>query len=177
MGWPTSATTLGATTTFYGRGWGHGVGLNQYGAKGRALAGQTAEQILAAYYKGAKQTTVSPTQNVRVLVLAGYNAVKSAPLVIHGRETGWTVDGIAKTFPAGGVLKLYRSTSTVDGVATTTWRARIYAADGATLLHSAVVSGSVVVRPTSIWTRTRAAPGRRRSRRSPSPRTSSARTP
>jgi stage II sporulation protein D len=153
MGWPTSATTLGTSTTFYGRGWGHGVGLNQYGAKGRALAGQTAEQILAAYYKGAKPATFSSTQNVRVLVLAGYNAVKSAPLVIHGRETEWTVDGIAKTFPAGGVLKLYRSSSTVDGVATTTWRVRIYAADGTTLLHSAVVSGSVVVRPTSIWTR------------------------
>src|SRR5690242_11433680 len=85
MGWPTSATTLGASVTFYGRGWGHGVGLNQYGAKGRALGGQTAEQILAAYYKGAKTTTVSPTQNVRVLVLSGYTAVKSAPLVIHGR--------------------------------------------------------------------------------------------
>jgi stage II sporulation protein D len=63
------------------------------------------------------------------------------------------VGGSAKTFPAGGVLKLYRSSSTVDGVATTTWRVRIYAADGTTLLHSAVVSGSVVVRPTSIWTR------------------------
>ncbi|HET7828190.1 MAG TPA: SpoIID/LytB domain-containing protein [Candidatus Limnocylindrales bacterium] len=153
MGWPTSATTLGTTVTFYGRGWGHGVGLNQYGAKGRALGGQTAEQILAAYYKGAKTTTVSPTRNVRVLVLAGYRAVKSAPLVIHGRATEWTIDGVAKRFPAGGVLKLYRTTATVDGVATTTWRLRVYAADGATLLHSAVVSGSVVVRPTSGSTR------------------------
>ena len=156
MGWPTAATTLGPTTTFYGRGWGHGVGLNQYGAKGRALAGQTAEQILAAYYKGAKAATVSPTQNVRVLVLAGFNAVKAAPLVIHGLETEWTVDGTGgRRFPAGGVLSLYRSTSTVDGVATTIWRLRIHAADGTTLLHSAVVSGSVVVRPTSIWTRLR----------------------
>ena len=153
MDWPTSATTLGTSVTFYGRGWGHGVGLNQYGAKGRALAGQTAEQILAAYYKGAKTTTVSPTRNVRVLVLAGYRAVKSAPLVIHGRATEWTVDGVAKRFPAGGLLKLYRTTATVDGVATTTWRLRVYAADGTTLLHSAVVSGSVVVRPTSMSTR------------------------
>ena len=28
--------------------------MNQHGAKGRARAGQTAEQILAAYFKGAK---------------------------------------------------------------------------------------------------------------------------
>jgi stage II sporulation protein D len=153
MGWPTTATTLGTSVKFYGRGWGHGVGLNQYGAKGRATAGQTAEQILGAYYMGAKPTTVSATQNVRVLVLAGYSAVQSAPLVIHGRSTEWTVDGVATRFPAGGVLKVYRTTATVDGVATTTWRLRVYAADGTTLLHSAVVTGSVVVRPTSTSTR------------------------
>ena len=33
---------LGTSTTFYGRGWGHGVGMSQYGARGRALAGQKA---------------------------------------------------------------------------------------------------------------------------------------
>jgi stage II sporulation protein D len=153
MAWPTSPTTLGSSTTFYGRGWGHGVGLNQYGAKGRALAGQTAEQILAAYYRGAKAATVSGTQNVRVLVLGGYSAVRTAPLIIHGRDREWTVDGVAKRFPAGGVLKLYRTTSTIDGLATTTWRLRVYAADATTLLHSAIVSGSVVVRPASSWTR------------------------
>jgi stage II sporulation protein D len=39
--------------SFSGRGWGHGVGLCQYGARGRAAAGQTYEQILKAYYPGA----------------------------------------------------------------------------------------------------------------------------
>ena len=45
-------TTLGESVTFYGRGWGHGVGLSQYGARGRALAGQGAAEILAHYYPG-----------------------------------------------------------------------------------------------------------------------------
>src|SRR6476469_7537119 len=36
--------------TFYGRGYGHGVGMSQYGARGRALAGQLAPAILAHYY-------------------------------------------------------------------------------------------------------------------------------
>ena len=36
--------------TFYGRGYGHGVGMSQYGARGRALAGQLAPEILAHYY-------------------------------------------------------------------------------------------------------------------------------
>jgi stage II sporulation protein D len=35
-----------------GRGAGHGVGLCQWGAVGRSRAGQSAEQILAAYYPG-----------------------------------------------------------------------------------------------------------------------------
>ena len=37
---------------FSGGGWGHGVGLSQYGAQGQALEGRTAEQILAHYYTG-----------------------------------------------------------------------------------------------------------------------------
>ena len=36
--------------TFHGRGYGHGVGMSQYGARGRALAGQIAPTILAHYY-------------------------------------------------------------------------------------------------------------------------------
>lgn len=38
---------------FTGHGWGHGVGLCQWGARGRATAGQTYDQILKAYYPGA----------------------------------------------------------------------------------------------------------------------------
>lgn len=39
--------------TFTGGGWGHGVGLCQLGAIGRAEAGQTFRQILEHYYNGA----------------------------------------------------------------------------------------------------------------------------
>ncbi|MGE5346856.1 MAG: SpoIID/LytB domain-containing protein [Acidithiobacillales bacterium] len=38
--------------TFYGRGWGHGVGLCQTGAFGMALAGRAYAEILARYYPG-----------------------------------------------------------------------------------------------------------------------------
>jgi stage II sporulation protein D len=41
---------LGAT--FFGRGWGHGVGMCQVGAYGMALAGATYEEILKKYYTG-----------------------------------------------------------------------------------------------------------------------------
>jgi SpoIID/LytB domain protein len=43
----------------HGRGWGHGVGLGQYGALGRAEDGESYEQILAAYYDGLGPTTTA----------------------------------------------------------------------------------------------------------------------
>ena len=38
--------------TFFGRGWGHGVGMCQVGAYGMALAGARYEEILKKYYAG-----------------------------------------------------------------------------------------------------------------------------
>ncbi len=37
---------------FHGGGWGHGVGLCQSGAMGRAEAGENAERIIKSYFKG-----------------------------------------------------------------------------------------------------------------------------
>jgi len=42
------------SVTFSGGGWGHGIGMSQYGALGRADAGQTAEEIIAFYYQGTQ---------------------------------------------------------------------------------------------------------------------------
>ncbi|HEV8253343.1 MAG TPA: SpoIID/LytB domain-containing protein [Vicinamibacteria bacterium] len=36
--------------TVWGGGWGHNVGMSQYGSNGRALSGQTFQEILHAYY-------------------------------------------------------------------------------------------------------------------------------
>jgi hypothetical protein len=41
-----------SSATVWGGGWGHNVGMSQYGAQGRARAGQTFMQILKAYYTG-----------------------------------------------------------------------------------------------------------------------------
>jgi SpoIID/LytB domain protein len=50
-----------------GAGFGHGVGMSQYGAYGAALAGWDAGQILRYYYRGADVTT-APGAQVRVLL-------------------------------------------------------------------------------------------------------------
>lgn len=39
-----------------GRGWGHGVGMGQYGAQGKALRGLAYDEILASYYNGLTPT-------------------------------------------------------------------------------------------------------------------------
>jgi stage II sporulation protein D len=44
----------GATAVFDGRGRGHGAGLCQWGARGRALRGETYRAILAHYYPGTE---------------------------------------------------------------------------------------------------------------------------
>ncbi len=45
--------------TFYVTGYGHGVGMSQYGANALAKEGKTAEEILAWYYPGAELVTAS----------------------------------------------------------------------------------------------------------------------
>jgi len=44
----------GDTWIFHGGGWGHGVGMCQWGAVGRAEAGQSYREILGAYFSGAE---------------------------------------------------------------------------------------------------------------------------
>jgi len=44
---------------FVGKGWGHGVGMCQFGAYGRALRGETYDQILQHYYTGIKLKKIS----------------------------------------------------------------------------------------------------------------------
>ena len=53
-----------------GRGWGHGVGLSQYGALGMARQGSGYEEILAHYYQGT-ELAEAPVKRMRVLLAAG----------------------------------------------------------------------------------------------------------
>lgn len=51
-----------------GRGWGHGVGMSQWGAYGLARNNWTYQQILAHYYRGTALDTRSPGQQVGVFL-------------------------------------------------------------------------------------------------------------
>jgi SpoIID/LytB domain protein len=58
-----------------GRGWGHGVGMSQYGARGYAEAGWGYQRILAHYYRGTELRIV-PARPVRVLLAERLPAVE-----------------------------------------------------------------------------------------------------
>jgi len=47
------ATAADSEVAFEGGGWGHGIGMSQFGAYGQAQDGKTAEEIVAHYYAGS----------------------------------------------------------------------------------------------------------------------------
>src|SRR6201986_3576001 len=57
------------TFTIRGAGFGHGVGMSQYGAMGYAQHGASAPQILAHYYSGTALGTTDPSRKVRVQLI------------------------------------------------------------------------------------------------------------
>jgi len=66
------------TATLDGRGHGHGIGMSQFGALGKATRGMKAAAILASYYGGLKPTVLPPDQlpaTVRVAVATGRGTV------------------------------------------------------------------------------------------------------
>jgi stage II sporulation protein D len=141
---PAGITPLGATVTFFGRGYGHGVGLSQYGARGRALDGQDAATILAHYFQGTTIGTVPLDTQIRVLVLESAVPTAASPLIVVGRGGGWTLDGIDATFPADARLRLLPVAEGEGG----TWRALVDAADGS-ILSDTIIGKSIRVRPAS----------------------------
>ena len=65
----------GTRFTIRGAGFGHGVGMSQYGAYGYALHGAGYQAILAHYYQGTALGTVAPGRTVRVLLQSGRGAM------------------------------------------------------------------------------------------------------
>lgn len=59
-----------------GKGYGHGVGMSQWGAMGRAEEGHAYDEILGAYYTGLRPTKGDGGQVMRVAVIRGEDTVR-----------------------------------------------------------------------------------------------------
>lgn len=62
-----------------GRGYGHGIGLSQWGARGMALQGSNYQDILAHYYQGSTVQSNTPERPIRAAVALSQNTAKVTP--------------------------------------------------------------------------------------------------
>lgn len=90
-----AATALPETFTVNGSGWGHGVGMSQYGALGMAQEGYNATQILEHYYNPAKVTNSGSyaSSDIKVQLLKA---------------------GTATITPANGKLRVFSGTAVYE---------------------------------------------------------------
>lgn len=100
--------------TITGGGFGHGIGMSQYGAYGRALKGRRAKEILQHYYTGAKVTEKKMPEAIRVGLLPSYGgSLDSASFTSKAVRKG---EGKIALTVAGTHRRL------AEGTAGTVWR-------------------------------------------------------
>jgi stage II sporulation protein D len=140
------AGTGSATFIVTGHGWGHGVGMSQYGAYGYAKKGTDYEKIVLHYFPGTELGD-APVSRVRVLLTSGvgtlpigsasdfrvkdatgavhdltagkYTLTPALKLKVDGSATAKTLPGPLLFQPAGSPLQLkhlYRGSVQVDVV-------------------------------------------------------------
>lgn len=65
---PSAQADIPAQISFVGKGYGHGVGMSQYGARGLALRGDTATAIMNYFFPGSEVMPLTDDQILRVNV-------------------------------------------------------------------------------------------------------------
>jgi stage II sporulation protein D len=116
---------------FSGGGFGHGIGMSQYGAYGMALRGKKAGEILRFYYGGAKVSRASFPRNLRVGLLQNGIGLSMVPQALTTRGAAMQVSGMSrygrivkrsfaggatyKAVPSGGGVAVYKGARKVYG--------------------------------------------------------------
>ena len=98
---PASANTVPASFTIKGSGFGHGVGLSQIGAKGQALAGKSAVEILNYYFPTSQVIPVVDTQTIRVNIAHQVSVIKIS-LTKNSSNNQWFLSGGDTGTPVAG---------------------------------------------------------------------------
>ena len=121
---PARAATVQVPSTFSfsGAGWGHGVGMSQYGARGMALAGYTAEQIVTHYYTGTTVSAVPDRAEIAVNLLhhASRVTVRSEGLAAGGGGVVVTVRNLPPVTGVAGDIFTFTASNKVVSVSKTT---------------------------------------------------------
>ena len=146
---PLPATVEGSTTPtevvfkITGGGNAHGVGMSQRGARGRALAGQGHDQILAFYSSDHSLVTRDTAgTDIRVLLADDTPPTAIKPIRILARSAGWTSTHFStytQPFPANSYLDIVG-----DGAGG--WIANVHDSLGV-VLDSAPLTSALLMEP------------------------------
>lgn len=92
-----------------GGGWGHGIGMSQYGAYGRAQRGDNAPQILEHYYSKSNVTARKMPRRIRVGLLQYKKAINTTSSALSGSgKVIFKVAGSKGSVAAGGADATWR---------------------------------------------------------------------
>lgn len=93
--------TVPAGFTILGSGYGHGIGMSQYGAQAMALDGRNAAQILTYYYQGTTVDAIPvPNANIRVGLIQDRTFVALRGEIIPGTAGGAAFNVVIDSNPA-----------------------------------------------------------------------------
>jgi SpoIID/LytB domain protein len=77
-----------SSVTIAGRGWGHGVGMVQWGAYGKARLGWSADRILGYYYGGSQPQSYPEPGLIHVRVATGLTTLRLIPSAAGAKVNG-----------------------------------------------------------------------------------------
>jgi SpoIID/LytB domain protein len=91
-----------------GHGTDHGAGMSQWGARGRAAAGQTYDQILNFYYTDIQLSSIDGSTPIKVLLGDSFVPTPDNPARIAGYIGGWQSAAFpGMTFAEGSYVVLW----------------------------------------------------------------------
>lgn len=101
---PAGSALAGKKVTIKGGGWGHGIGMSQYGAYGRALNGKSGIEIVKKYYTGARVKSMDMPSALRVGLLQTRTSMSftSSAFKDGGGEVRFKVKGTPGRIARGG---------------------------------------------------------------------------
>ena len=111
---PSASAEVPKTFTFTGSGYGHGVGLSQYGAKGQALEGKSATEILNYYFPESEVTPVEDTATISVNIA---HQVSALSIVLPANDTVTVLidTAVATSLPQNTALNFAITGKSISG--------------------------------------------------------------
>lgn len=114
---PAAPALAERNVTITGGGWGHGIGMSQYGTLGRAQRGDGHKEILQHYYSGAQVNVVDVPGHIRVGLLQGQSAI-SVTTEAHrdgGGKAVFKVQGSSEAVAEGGLGTTFKVEASSTG--------------------------------------------------------------